>query len=67
MERYNVSANDVVVVGAWPHRPLRRPGGQGQGALVILAGLTHDMPRMEMARDVLGIDPDCGPGQGGPD
>ena len=57
MERYNVSANDVVVVlGPGPIGLFAAQVAKAQGALVILAGLTHDMPRMEMARDVLGID-----------
>ncbi len=56
-ERYTVSVNDVVVVlGPGPIGLFTAQAAKSQGAFVIMAGLTRDVPRLELAKNVLGID-----------
>lgn len=56
-ERCNVSVNDVVVViGPGPIGLFTAQVAKAQGATVIMAGMTRDVPRLNLAHDVLGID-----------
>lgn len=56
-ERYCVSVNDVVVIlGPGPIGLFAAQVAKAQGGTVIMAGLTRDVPRLELARDTLHVD-----------